>query len=331
MLNIMHVRYAVEIAKTGTINKAAENLMVAQPNLSRAIKDLEEYLGITIFNRTKKGMDLTQEGEKFILDAEKVLSEIEEVENIYKYGDAQKKVFSISVPRANYLSDAFTKFTNCLSEYDQCDIEYRETDNQGAIRTILNGNFRLGIVRYETQYNRYYKSILDEKGLKVEYLSTFRHVVMVGKNNPLAKKVEVHFEDLADKTVIIHGAPFMPALSTLQSTLSSEVPLKTDKQLVVYDRASQMEILNDNMDTFMWSDPMSPRMAEKLGLVQINCPDNKKEYQDVLIFRKNYQLTELDKEFISILTQVRDDYVTNINREMEGPPLPKTTYGKRLI
>ncbi len=331
MLNIMHVRYAVEIAKSGTLNKAAEKLMVAQPNLSRAMKELEEYLGITIFNRTKKGMDLTPEGEKFILDAEKVLSEIEEVENIYKFGEAKKKVFSISVPRANYISDAFSKFTSSLIDLEQCDTVYRETDNQGAIRTILNGNFRLGIVRFDTQYSRYYKSVLSEKGLKMEYVSNFRNVIMVGKNSPLANKLEIHYEDLKDKIIILHGAPFMPTLSSFQSTSSSEVPIKTEKQIIVYDRASQMEILNDNPETFIWSDPMSPRMAEKLGLVQINCPDNKKEYKDALIYRKNYQFTELDKKFIEILSSVSDDYVTNINRELEGPPLPKTPYGKRLI
>ena len=53
-MNLLHMKYAVEIAKTKSISKAAENLYTAQPNLSRAIKELEESLEITIFNRTTK-------------------------------------------------------------------------------------------------------------------------------------------------------------------------------------------------------------------------------------------------------------------------------------
>ena len=47
-MNILHLKYAVEVEKTRSINKAAENLYMGQPNLSRAIKELEESLGITI-------------------------------------------------------------------------------------------------------------------------------------------------------------------------------------------------------------------------------------------------------------------------------------------
>ena len=58
-MNILHLRYAVEVASTGSINKAAENLYMNQPNLSRAIKELEENLGIAIFERTTRGMIVT--------------------------------------------------------------------------------------------------------------------------------------------------------------------------------------------------------------------------------------------------------------------------------
>ena len=65
-MNILYMKYAVEVAKTGSINKAADNLYIAQPNLSRAVKELENSLGITVFKRTPKGMTLTHDGEKFI-------------------------------------------------------------------------------------------------------------------------------------------------------------------------------------------------------------------------------------------------------------------------
>ena len=62
-MNLVHLKYAVEVAETGSINKASEKLYVSQPNLSRAIKELEASLGVTIFDRSAKGMVLTPEGE----------------------------------------------------------------------------------------------------------------------------------------------------------------------------------------------------------------------------------------------------------------------------
>ena len=63
-MNVIYLKYAVAVAKAGSLNKAAEELFVAQPNLSRAIKELEKELGTVIFERTSKGISLTPDGEK---------------------------------------------------------------------------------------------------------------------------------------------------------------------------------------------------------------------------------------------------------------------------
>ena len=82
-MNILHLKYAVEVAKAGSLSKAAEALYMNQPNLSRAIKELEASLGITIFGRSAKGVYVTPEGEEFLGYARKILSQIDEVEDLY--------------------------------------------------------------------------------------------------------------------------------------------------------------------------------------------------------------------------------------------------------
>lgn len=72
-MNILHMKYAVEVAKCGSINKAAEILLMNQPNLSRAIKELEASLGVEIFSRSAKGMVVTPEGETFLRYATSIL------------------------------------------------------------------------------------------------------------------------------------------------------------------------------------------------------------------------------------------------------------------
>ena len=97
-MNILHMKYAVEVAKLGSLNKAAETLMIAQPNISRSIKELEADLGITIFKRSAKGMVLTPYGEEFMYYAQDILNRIERMELSYKDGSHKKRKFSISVP-----------------------------------------------------------------------------------------------------------------------------------------------------------------------------------------------------------------------------------------
>ena len=142
-MNILHLKYAVEIAKTGSLNKAAENLYMGQPNLSRAIKELEASLGITIFDRSAKGMVATAEGEEFLQYARKILAQIDAVEAIYKTGVPIKKKFSISVPRASYIAEAFTQFTKQIGKDGSAELFYKETNSSRAIkRQVFQGNAR---------------------------------------------------------------------------------------------------------------------------------------------------------------------------------------------
>ena len=119
-MNILYLKYAVEVARIGSINKAAEELFVAQPNLSRAIKELEKELGITVFDRNSKGMTLTPDGERLISYGRKILGEIEEVEEMFKTGESKKSTLTVSVPRASYISYAFARFTERLLNISHC-------------------------------------------------------------------------------------------------------------------------------------------------------------------------------------------------------------------
>ncbi|MBR5127220.1 MAG: LysR family transcriptional regulator, partial [Roseburia sp.] len=166
-MNLLHMKHAVEVAKAGSLGKASEALLIAVPNISRSIKELETDLGIIIFERTSKGMILTPEGEEFINYAKEILDQIDEVEKFYKSGSPKKQKFSISVPRASYIAEAFAEFSKSLTR-DAAEIFYRETNAQRAIQNILNHDYKLGIIRYADNYDKYFKEMLDEKGIHYE-------------------------------------------------------------------------------------------------------------------------------------------------------------------
>lgn len=307
-MNIQHLKYALEISKTHSLNKAADNLYMAQPNLSRAIKELEESLGITIFDRTSKGMLVTPEGEEFLRYAAQILHQINEVEELYTKGKRKKQTFSISVPRATYISYAFSQFARQIDQSNPSELYYKETNSLRAINNILHADYKLGILRYANNYDKYYHEMLDEKGLKYETVTEFTYRLIMSKSHPLAEKDEIVYDDLTHYTEIAHADPYVPSLS-MSAVKKDELPDNIDKRIFVFERASQFELLENVPGTFMWVSPVSDGILEKHNLVQRPCKDNSRVYKDVLIYRKDYKLTALDKMFIAEVENARKKYM----------------------
>lgn len=301
------MKYAVEVANNGSLNKAAEKLYIAQPNLSRAIKELEASLGITIFDRSAKGMVMTPAGEEFINYAKNILKQIDEVELIYKQGSPEKQKFSISVPRACYISDAFAHFSKHI-EGGMAEIFYKETNSQRTINNVLNNDYKLGIIRYAENYDKYFKDLLEEKGLSYEMVAEFSYVLIMSRDNPLAEKEEITFEDLPPFIEIAHADPYVPSLP-LSKVVKEELPDNIDRRIFIFERASQFDLLSENPETFMWVSPASEKVLQRYNLVQRQCADNRKIYKDVLIYKNGYRFSKLDNCFITALCDSRRKYL----------------------
>ena len=306
-MNILHMKYAVEVAKAGSLNKAAQTLLIAQPNLSRSIKELEADLGIAIFDRSAKGMLLTPEGEEFVSFAQNILRQIDQVERMYKDTASPKQRFSISVPRACYISEAFAQFSRQLSD-QPAELFYKETNSQRTIRNLLEHDFSLGIIRYAENYDQYFRAMLEEKELNSEMICEFTYQLIMSKEHPLAQKEQIMFEDLQPYIEIAHADPYVPSLP-LSKVVKEELPDNIDRRIFIYERASQFDLLCENPNTFMWVSPVPQKLLDRYGLVQRTCVENHKIYRDVLIYRKGYKLSPLDRSFITELCMARRKYV----------------------
>lgn len=309
-MNILHMKYAVEVARLGSLSKASETLIIAQPNISRSIKELEADLGITIFNRSAKGMVLTPEGEEFINYAQSILKQIDEVDMLYKHGAPKKQKFSVSVPRACYISAAFAEFSKCLSD-DPAEIFYKETNSQRTINNVLNRDYKLGIIRYAENYDRAFKEMLEEKGLSYEMISEFSYVLLMSRDNPLASRDTVVSDDLVPYIEIAHADPYVPSMP-LSKVVKEELRDSIQRRIFIFERASQFDLLSENPETFMWVSPAPSEVLDRYGLVQKKCEDNKKIYKDVLIFRNGYKLSPLDKQFITELCESKRKYLSQV-------------------
>ncbi len=144
-MNLQHLKYAVEVEKTGSITQAAENLYMGQPNLSKAIKELEGTLGVAIFKRTSKGVLPTAQGKEFLRYAKSILDQVERMEDLYRSGGEGRLHFSAAVPRASYITHAFARFLGELDQSQQLDINFKETNATDAIHSVAERESNWGL------------------------------------------------------------------------------------------------------------------------------------------------------------------------------------------
>ncbi len=306
-MNIVHIKYAVEVANTRSISKAAENLYTSQPNLSRAIKALENDLKIKIFKRSSKGLEITIEGEEFLLYAKNALSQIKKIESIYESKNEKNLRFSVCVPRASYFSYAFSEFSKSLTNESRADIVYKETNSMRAIINVVKEEYDLGIVRYQSAFEKYFNTLFEEKKLNSLVLNEFSYVLAVSKNNPLATKPEIFAEDLGGCIEITHGDPYVPSLPLID-VKRAELSEFAKKRISVFERGVQFTLLEQVPNTFMWVSPIPEDLKIKYDLVERKCAFNTKTYKDVLIYRKKYHLSKHDQEFISKIEEAKRKY-----------------------
>ena len=211
-MNLLHMKYALVVAEKHSINKAAQQLIVGAPALSRAVKELENSLGVILFERSVKGMTLTPDGELFVMYAKKALKQINDIENIFRNGPTGKQHFSISVPRSSYISSAFAEFSKKLDPAANIEVFYKETNASCAIKNVLREDYKLGILRYSDRYDSYYKDMMDEKHLSYELITEFRYVLVMNKHCRLNRLPEISYSDLGGYIEIAHADPYVPSL-----------------------------------------------------------------------------------------------------------------------
>lgn len=297
-MNLVHLKYAVEVYKTGSITQAAENLYMGQPNLSKAVKELEASLDFTIFKRTTKGVVATEKGEAFLIQAKHILTQIDEMESHYRHNGKNRIAFSICVPRASYITHAFASFVASLDNAKALDINFRETNALNTIKNIYEGDFRLGIIRYRDVYERYFLDLLAEKELEYELIQDFEYVALMSKYHPLAELPEISVDALEEYTEIIHGDVRVPFLKKVAQEG------KARSKIHIYDRGSQFDLLSQVHTTYMLVSPLPQEILDRHGFIQRKLCDSGGINKEVLIYPKGYKLSKYDRSFLQYLNEM---------------------------
>jgi DNA-binding transcriptional LysR family regulator len=194
-MTLQQLRYAEMVSETGSMNEAAKRLFISQPSLSESIRSLESAAGITIFNRSVRGVSLTPEGEEFMGYARQVLNQVELLEDRFSESANIRKRFGVS---AQHYSFAVKAFTQLVKSEDMRKYEFaiRETRTSDVINDVFTGKSEVGIL-YLSDFNRkVLMKLFRDRKLEFIHLVNCTGYVYLWNRHPLAGKPSLSLEDL---------------------------------------------------------------------------------------------------------------------------------------
>lgn len=238
-MTLLQLKYIITVAETGTISEAAKRLYITQPSLTSAVKELENELGITIFQRTNRGVLLSAEGEEFLGYARQVMDQTNLIEERYLGNEQIKHQFCVSTQHYSFAVEAFV---DLLTQYggEEYDFRIRETQTYELIEDVAKLRSEVGVL-YLNRFNEtVLRKTLRENNLQFHRLFVAKPHVFVGAGNPLAQQSLISLKDLAPYPRLSYEQGEHNSFYFSEEILST---LESKKDIMVSDRATLFNLL----------------------------------------------------------------------------------------
>lgn len=238
-MTLQQLKYVIEVAARGSMNEAAKRLFISQPSLSNAIRDLEEKIHITIFERTNKGISLTKEGAEFLGYARQVVEQAELLESRYMNAGPSAQHFSVST---QHYAFAVNAFVNLVREYglDEYELALRETKTYEIIEDVKTLRSEIGIL-YLNEFNaKVINKLLKEANLQFTALFSAQPHIFISSKNPLAQQSMVSIDQLQHYPYLSFEQGEYNSFHFSEEILST---LSHPKSIRVNDRATLFNLL----------------------------------------------------------------------------------------
>lgn len=196
-MTLMQLRYVIEVSQAASMNEAAKRLFISQPTLSTAIKDLEEELGVDLFMRSSRGIQVTPEGKEFLGYAKQVVEQYELIESRYVNKTNVKKKFSVSMQHYTFAVHAFVDLVKQFG-MDDYDFAVYETRTWDVIENVKNHKSEVGVL-YLNDFNRQVLTkMFKDRDLTFTPVFDCHVYAYLWKEHPLADRECVTLEELSD-------------------------------------------------------------------------------------------------------------------------------------
>jgi len=310
-MKIEQIRQALEVYRTGSINKAARNLFIVQSTLSTSIRSLEKELGQDIFIRKQNGIEVTEFGKKFFRLGQEMLDIYDQIQFLAakKSCDEKKKKFCISV---YYLDFAVREFIDFYTKHKDLNTEflYYECSKSKVIDYVANGTSELGVLVMSDILKPQWLELMAANGLEYYMLSMEAPKILVGSSSPLAKKEgdTVSFKELEPFDMLWYEED-SELFHTINKTLIKRYNIRNHIRLS--GRGSLKEMMRKTegylMGTFCENAYRHHPYAEDVRVFRL-VEENLHQYEIGYVKKIGVPLSDLGQKYISLLSEtIRSD------------------------
>lgn len=238
-MRIQQLEYLEKIVEAGSINEAAKRLFLTQPSLSNAVKELENEMGIQIFQRSSGGISLTAEGREFMTYSKQILDQVNLMNERYKNGQQRKQSFSVSAQHYAFVVHAFVELIKSVNA-NEYQFTLRETETQNIFNDLAQFKSELGIL-YTNGFNqKIMQRLFKENNLVFTPLFVAKPHIFVSRYNPLTSKSSVDLSDLEDFPYLSYEQGEVNSFYFSEEILST---LSHKKSIKVSDRATIFNLM----------------------------------------------------------------------------------------
>ncbi len=301
-MTLQQLRYLIEIAACGSISQAAHNLYTSQSSLSVAVKDVEAEMGVTIFERSNRGITTTREGMEFLGYARQVVEQADLMEQRYsRAAEPIEQHLSVSSQHYTFCVESFLEF---VDEYEGSGYTFtlRECRTAEIIEDVRDFRSDVGILFRSSFNEQVIGRAIDDANCSFNKLFTARPHIFVNAGHPLASAKLVSLDDLAS------WPRYTFEQGNANSFYYSEEPfaeLPASKRVIVSDRGTLSNLLTHHMGYIVSTGVMSSEM--NTGVVAV--PIDTKEIMTVgYIVHNERQLSSLALRYIEKLQLFIEEY-----------------------
>lgn len=300
-MNINQLKYALAIANASSMREAATRLYVSQPALSASISELEQELGILIFERTNKGVSLTDAGREFLAYAKKAVGQYEILEDRFLSRSRGKEHFSVSTQHYTFSIKAFTDVIKQLNP-DKYIFSIHETKTKEVLEDVRTLKSEVGIVSFSGSNEAVMKKLFREYQLDFTPLMQRETYIYVWKGHELAGRTEISIEEMRAYPCVSFD---QSDDSNVYLTEEAMTDYDFDKMIKSDDRATSMELIAELGGYSVGSGMLSGDDVILQGLVAIKLKE-----EDPLtigyITRKGSALSSYGEHYIAELLKYKE-------------------------
>ncbi len=301
-INIQTLRYISAVEQTGSISRAGQQLYVSHSTISRAIRELENEIGITLFQRTSKGVFPTTAGNEFIYQARSLLADLDSLESRYfEQPQVVRDTLLVATQRYTAVTNAMMKYyrTYCQnSEY--LNLVLLEDTTDQILRMVTNHTCHIGVLHYTSDQEDTFFERLKLLDLEWHVLESSPVSIQIRQGHPLASQPFVTVSMLQDYPHITYVDEDVTHINYC-SDISHFSNSIYKKRIVVQDRGTMRQMVNNTDGYYIGCDASRMKFYSETDSVYIHIKDVNFTLKTVWVKRSRHILTEAEKRFLDIL------------------------------